>query len=162
MRRVALLVSLVLASVFASSAGASPPVKMPISFEDVTATLSGVCAFDVDVSSDISGTEIDYFDASGNLTRVFLHVLEQDTFSANGKSITGEPYTFNIQILFDAEGNVIHAYASGVTSRIVLPNGTFFLSAGRLDFVNHPGEAFVLSPDFGRTGDIAAFCAALA
>jgi len=30
-----------------------------------------------------------------------------------------------------------------------------------LDFVLHPGVTFLLSPDVGQSGDIAAFCAAL-
>lgn len=162
MRRVALLVSLVVTGVLASAAAASPPVKTSFSDTDVPATLSGVCEFDVDISSDFTGTEIDYFDGSGNLTRAYVHIVEQDTFSANGTTFTGEPYTFNIEVLFDADGNITHAFASGVTSRIVLPDGTFFLSAGRLDFVAHPESSFVLSPDFGNPGDVDAFCAALA
>jgi hypothetical protein len=148
--------------VFTSVAAAAAPVKTSFSFEDVPAVMTGVCQFPVAVSSDVTGTEIDYFDASGSLTRVFLHTTEQDTFTANGKSIAGEPYTFNLEILFDAAGNVVHAYASGPAARAVLPDGTLFLSAGRGDFAQHPGVAFLLSPDVGNPGDVAAFCAALA
>jgi hypothetical protein len=43
-----------------------------------------------------------------------------------------------------------------------LPDGSIFLSAGRIDFVGHPGEPFILTPDTGRAGNLAAFCAALA
>jgi len=161
MRRVAFLLSLVAAGVFAASAGATQPVITHFTDTDVPGTLSGVCSFDVSISSDFRGTEIDYFDKNGALTRVYVHIVEQDTFSANGKEITGEPFTFNIEVLFDADGNVTHAFASGLVERIVLPDGTFFLSAGRLDFIAHPGVSFLISPDVGNPGNVAAFCAAL-
>ena len=35
----------------------------------------------------MSGFEIDFSDQSGALTRAYLHTTEQDTYSANGKSI---------------------------------------------------------------------------
>jgi hypothetical protein len=162
MRRVAILCSgLAVAAVLASSAFAAAPTKASFSVTDIPATLTGVCGFDVAVSSDISGFEIDYTDESGALTRVYIHNIEQDTFSANGKSITGEPFTFNLDVLFNSTGEVTHVYASGLVERLVLPSGTLFLSAGRLDFAQHPGATFLLSPDVGNPGDVAAFCAAL-
>ena len=162
MRRVAILCSgLAVAAVLASSAFAATPTKTSFSATDVPATLTGVCSFDVAVSSDISGFEIDYADQSGALTRVYIHNIEQDTFSANGKSITGEPFAFNLDVLFDSTGSVTHVYASGVVERLVLPSGTLFLSAGRADFAQHPDATFLLSPDVGNPGDVAAFCAAL-
>jgi hypothetical protein len=59
-------------------------------------------------------------------------------------------------------GDVIHDYATGVASRVQLPGGDLFLTAGRVDFVAHPDEAFVLQPDVGAQGNLAGFCAALA
>ena len=162
MPKVAIFCSaLAVAGVLASSAFAAEPTKTSFSVTDVSGTLTGVCSFDVAVSSDISGFEIDYTDQSGVLTRAYIHNVEQDTFSANGKSITGEPYTFTLEVLFDSTGSVTHVYASGLTERLVLPSGTLFLSAGRVDFVQHPGVGFLLSPDVGNPGDVAAFCAAL-
>jgi hypothetical protein len=162
MRRVAFLCfALAVAGVLVSSAFAAPPTKATFSVTDIPATLTGVCSFDVAVSTDVSGFEIDYTDQSGALTRVYDHTIEQDTFSANGKSITGEPFTYNLDVLFDSTGAVTHVYSSGVVERIVLPSGTLFLSAGRADFAQHPGVAFLLSPDVGNPGDVAAFCAAL-
>jgi hypothetical protein len=161
MRRVAIFCSaLAVAGALASSAVGAPPTKTPFSNTGLTSTLTGVCSFDVAVSSDTSGFEIDNTDQSGNPTRAFLHTVEQDTFSANGKSITGEPFTFDLDVQFDATG-VTHVFASGVVERLVLPNGTLFLSAGRADFIQHPGVSFLLSPDHGNPGDVAAFCAAL-
>jgi hypothetical protein len=160
-RRVALLICLVAASVFTSAAAAAAPEKTTFIIEDQESVLTGICPFNVTASSDIAVTQILHFDESGNLIRIFWHAVEQDTFSANGKTIVGEPYTFNIEGILDAEGNFIHIYASGIVSRLVLPNGTFFLSAGRGDFLNHPEQAFLITPDVGRSGNIAAFCAAL-
>jgi hypothetical protein len=34
-------------------------------------------------------------------------------------------------------------------------------STGRLDLTNHPTANFLLTPDIGWSGDVAAFCAAL-
>jgi hypothetical protein len=162
MRRVAIVfTTLVVMGVLASTALAAQPTKTSFSVTGAPNTLSGVCSFDVAISSDVSGTEIDYFNADGTLNRIYFHQVEQDTFSANGTSITGEPYTANVELLFDSDGNVTHIYASGVVERLILPSGTLFLSAGRADFTAHPGVGFLLSPDVGNPGDVAAFCAAL-
>jgi len=61
----------------------------------------------------------------------------------------------------DSSGNITHIYADGVGEKIPLPDGTLFISAGRLDFADHPGVNFTLSPDHGHTGNLAAFIAAL-
>jgi hypothetical protein len=161
MQKLAVLcAALAAAAVLAANAFAAEPAKSSFSFT-ATATLTGVCSFDVSVTANVRGTQIVYFNSDGSVNRVYIHQVEQDTFSANGKSISGEPYDANVQILFDSNGNLTHVYSSGVVEHLVLPSGTLFLSAGRLDFVNHPGVAFILSPDVGNPGDVAAFCAAL-
>lgn len=162
MRKLLVLLVLIGAGICATSATAAAPTKFSFSISDATATLSGVCSFDVDITSQFNGFEIDYFDSSGALTRIYDHVTEQDVFSHGGKTLTGLPYTFNIDVLVDSSGNVTHIYASGETSKVPLPNGEVFFSAGRADFTLHPGVSFLLSPDEGNPGDIAAFCAALA
>jgi hypothetical protein len=124
-------------------------------------TLSGVCSFDVTLNSTVSGFAIFYYDSSGTLTRIFAHATEKDTFSANGKTITGEPYTFNIEKIYDPAGNQTAEHSGGVVEKVVLPGGTLFLSAGRTVIVGSPTVSFGLSPDRGNPGDIAAFCAAL-
>jgi hypothetical protein len=149
------------AGVLATSAIAGTPTKTTFTVTNSPNTLSGVCSFDVAISSNATVTETDYFNADGTLNRIYFHQVEQDTFSANGKSITGEPYTTNVEVLFDSAGNVTHVYGSGVVERLILPSGTLFLSAGRADFAAHAGVSFLLSPDVGNPGDVAAFCAAL-
>jgi hypothetical protein len=110
---------------------------------------------------------------SGSLIRWEWHVVEQDTFhSVIGRNPDGTPiygekqlvgilFTFNLRILFDSQGNVTHVYADGVTERVWLPDGSLFVSAGRVDFAAHGFPAFILSPDHGNPGNLARFCAAL-
>jgi len=95
------------------------------------------------------------------LTRIFVHQVEQDTFTANGRTLVGTPFTFDVQELFDNNGNLTHVFSSGLVETIPLLDGSLFISAGRLDFTQHPGVKFILSPDMGHTGDLAALCAAL-
>ena len=153
---------LLAAGVVAQSAAAAPPVieELPPFVNSVEMT--GVCPFPVTVNSTLTGSQIIFFDQDGNATRVEITTHEQDTFSANGKTLVGDPYSFKLMLIIDpATGEILHAYARGVASRVRLPDGSLFLTAGRLDFVNHPDEDFVLQPDTGAQGNIAGFCAAL-
>jgi hypothetical protein len=149
------------AVIFALSAVADRPTRTP--FEGVTfsSVLTDVCAFPINVDSTISGFEIDYVDHTGALTRISIHQVEQDTFTANGQTLVGTPYTVNTEVLFDSNGNVTHVFGSGQFETIPLPDGSLFISAGRADFTQHPGVAFLLSPDMGNSGNLEAFCAAL-
>jgi hypothetical protein len=152
--------AVVAAAVFTPTATAVEPVKFQDTFS-FTTVLTDVCAFDVTVDASVTFTEIDFFDESGALTRIHLHIVEQDTFSANGKSLTGVPFTFNIDILFDSSGNVTHVFASGLVEKVPLPDGRLFISAGRLDFAAHGFPEFLITPDVGATVNLAGFCAAL-
>jgi hypothetical protein len=149
------------AAIFASPASANQPVKVHYPWAQ-SSDLTGVCSFSVNVDSTLDVTEIDFFNASGAQTRGYLHVVEQDTFSANEKTLVGIPFAFNIEVLFDSNGDVTHNFSNGIVEKIPLPDGSLFVSAGRLDWVAHPGATFILSPDKGNPGNIAGFCAALA
>ncbi len=159
-KSLAVVVAVVMSAAFvASPVAASGPTK----YEYETSqhfVLENVCLFPVTLDNTIHATEIYFFDQSGALTRAYAHWVEQDTFSANGKTLIGEPFTFNVEFLFDADGTLVHQYASGVVETVPLPDGSVFFSAGRLDFINKGGP--VITPDRGRSGDLAAFCAALA
>jgi hypothetical protein len=149
------------AAALVQSAAAVAPIKEDFTFSGETAVLTDVCSFPVTVVFAGTGTEIDFFDENGNLTRIQIHQVEQDVFTANGKTLVGLPYTFNLQVLFDPEsGEVTHVFASGLVSRVPLPGGDVFLTAGRLDFIANDAD-FLLQPDFGAQGNIAGFCAAL-
>jgi hypothetical protein len=146
--------------ILAQPAAAVEPTREPID-DTITSVVEDICSFPVTITATIVGTETTFYDESGEVTRQQIHVVEQDVFSANGETLTGLPFTFNLQVLFE-DGEVTHVYASGVVERVPLPDGTVFLSAGRLDFAAHPGAEFRIVPDVGRSGDVAAFCAALA
>jgi hypothetical protein len=154
------LIALSATGVLAQPAAAIEPTRIPLE-DTVTSVVEDICSFPVTITSTLVGTETTFYDQSGAVTRIQLHVVEQDVFSANGESLTSLPYTFNIQVLIE-DGVETHVYASGVVARVPLPDGTVFLSAGRVDFVAHPGSEFRIVPDVGRSGDVAAFCAALA
>jgi hypothetical protein len=154
------LLALSATGVLAQPAAAVEPTRVPIDQTDIY-VVTDICSFPVEITATVVGTETTFYDQSGAVTRIQVHLVEQDVFTANGQTLTGLPYTFNIQVLFE-DGEVTHVYASGVVARVPLPDGTVFLSAGRLDFVAHPGAEYRIVPDVGRSGDVAAFCAALA
>jgi len=72
------------------------------------------------------------------------------------------PYTYNFELRFDSSGEFTAFVVSGVILRLQLPDGSLFLSAGRINVLAHPGISFSFVPDLGRSGNLAAFCAALA
>jgi hypothetical protein len=117
-----------------------------------------LCSFSVHLDYVGTQTEIDYFDQNGTLIRMYLHFAQQDTFTANEKTLVGLPYKANAEIRFDSSGNWTQALARGVIEKVPLPDGSLFLSAGRVDFIN----GFALFPDKGKSGNVAGFCAALA
>ena len=134
----------------------------PINISDTTA-LTGVCPFPVNVAATITGSQTVFTDNSGTTTRAEVHTVEQDTFTANGKTLIGLPYRTNAHVLIDPQtGEETHVYASGVISRVPLAGGVLFLTAGRLDVAAHAGTETLLQPDVGAQGNVAGFCAALA
>ena len=151
------------AAIFASPAAADKPTKIEFNGLTFPAVLTGVCSFPINVDSTISGTQIVFYDKTGPVpvTRIFVHQVEQDIFTANGKMLVGIPYTSNIQFLLDSSGNVTHVFLTGLVEKIPLPDGSLFVSACRVDVANHPGVQFILSPDKGNPGNVAGFCAAL-
>ena len=147
-------------AVVAPSASAAPPVKSEITFSDA-GVLDDVCAFPVAVHATGSGTETDFFDSSGTLTRVRVHVTEQTTYSANGTSLTTVPFTYSIALGFDDSG-LSQAFITGVIARVPLPDGGLLISAGRVDLAARGFPQFILTPDVGATVNLDKFCAALA
>jgi hypothetical protein len=149
-------------AVFASSAAADQPTRTEFT-NTFSSVLTGVCSFDIAVDSTVSGFAINYFDTSGALTKIIVHEVEQDTFTANGKTLVGSiPFTNSIEVFFDSSGNLTNLFANGVFEKITLPDGSLFVSAGRVDFFDHPGVGFLITPDEGNSGNLAGFCAALA
>ena len=143
-----------------SSATAETPIKLPFGFtaDDV---FTDVLPLPVEIYSVVSGTQTLYFDQNGSLTRIYIHGTEQDTFTANGKTLVGLPYTTDAEEIFDGDGNLIHYYVSGGLEKIPLPDGTLFITAGRTDFNEFPDSNFILSPEKGGQGNLAALISAL-
>jgi hypothetical protein len=126
-----------------------------------TAVLTGACSFPIAVDFTVSETDRFFFDQSGTLIRESALAKEQDAFTANGKSLTGLPYTVTLVALFDSSGNITQLHADGVVERVPLPDGSVFHSAGRVDFAAHGFPDFTVTPDWGSAVNLAGFCAAL-
>lgn len=162
-RTTMLVVGLVAAiglAVLAPTAAAGQPVIVHKT-SSVTSLLTGACPFAITVDSTMIETDRFFSDQNGVLIRANANVDEQDSFSANGKSLTGAPYTVNLQAFFDSSGNITEEYASGVIEQVPLPDGTVFQSAGRVDFGAHGFPAFVVVSDYGSARNLDGFCTAL-
>jgi hypothetical protein len=142
-------------------AHATQPTRTRVIDFTGTEVLTDLCAFPVTVTGVSNGTVTDFYDESGNIVRTQIRDSEQDTFSANGITLTGEPYAFSVERLYDSTGQVVQQNASGIIEKIRLPDATLFISVGRATLASGE-EPFVLTPDFGHSGDISALCAALA
>ena len=163
LRHLTIVLAVALSTAIAvSPAAAAKPIQTTFTYSFTGFPVIGICAFPISLDGIVNISQTDFTDSSGALTRSRSHVVQQDTFYANGKTLLGSPYTFNAEILFDDSGTMTHFFASGVIEKIPLPDGSLFIAAGRVDFLNHPGPTFVLSPDKGNPGDVAKFCGALA
>lgn len=143
----------------ASPAQAAQPVRETV-VNSSTAVVTSLCSFPVTVTFDSTAERPYFYDESGTLIRIAEHVVEEDTYTANGRTLTGDPYTFTVQARFDDAGQFVQASGSGLVSRVPLPDGSVFRAAGRIDFLAHSFE-FVPAPDWGTPVNTAAFCAAL-
>jgi hypothetical protein len=147
-------------AVFAPLASANQPT---IVHKTTTATtvMTGTCSFPITVVETMTETDRFFTDQNGVLTMANADVTEQDTFSANGESLTGLPYSFSLHAFFDSSGNITQLYADGVIERVPLPDGSVFQSAGRVDFAAQGFPSFSVIPNVGGEQNLAGFCAAL-
>jgi len=139
----------------AAPARAEAPTRIPVA-QTVVSTDSNICGFPMDITSVQTGFAI----ISADVTAASFHLTEQDTFTANGNSVTSAPSHFAIHFTLDAQGNFVHAYSTGQMIVVPLPGGVTFRAAGRVDFATSPGFAAV--PESGGSQNLDAFCAALA
>jgi hypothetical protein len=146
-------------AVFAPVAAADQPVFVQKT-SSATALLTNACSFPITVDSTMTESDRFFFDQSGVLTKASATSTEQDSFSANGKSLTGVPYTYTIHAYFDSSGNISAIYADGVVERVPLPDGSVFQSAGQVNFLAQD-SSFSVTPDAGGARNLAGFCAAL-
>jgi hypothetical protein len=155
------LVAVVALAVFAPAAAANPPV-MVHKTSSLTTVLTGACAFPITVDATMTETDRFFSDQNGVLTSANADVTEQDSFSANGKSLTGDPYSFSLHATFDSSGNITQLYADGVVERVPLPDGRAFQAAGSVNFGAQGFPDFSVTPNAGSSRNLAGFCAALA
>lgn len=160
MRRIMPFLALVACCMSGTAALAAEPVRGRYSFSGVSFVVraGALCDFDVTVASPVGEVAWTAWLDGDVLVRYHEHVVEQDAFSANGKSLTGEPFTFNIHLSFAESGELLESSAQGAIEKVRLPDGSWFIAAGRVD----PFTGFALIPDRGTTPDVAGLCAALA
>ena len=157
---VVVLLAAIASAVFASTAAADPPVIVHKT-SSLTSVLTGACPFSITVDSTMTETDRFFSDRNSVLIRASANVDEQDSFSANGKTLAGDPYTVNLQAFFDSSGNITEEFANGVIERVALPDGSVFQSTGRVDFGAHGFPSFVVVSDWGSATNLDGFCAAL-
>jgi len=151
----------VLAFAGVSVASASPPVITRYPDTTLTTQVPDICPSPYTLTMDLTGwTEQVFFDTNGNLAKVNYEWFEQDTFTGPAGTLTGEKYHSHMQVLLDSSGNVTSIYLDGGLEKVWLPDGTFFITAGRTDVLART-TSVILNPDHGHSGNIAEFCAAL-
>jgi hypothetical protein len=150
---------LVVGAVFASGAMADTPTS-----SQQTASGSGtipagaLCSFPVQIDGTQTFTSTQFYDENGLITTDTARGTEQDTFSANGKTLQGNPYEFNLVHEF-VNGVLVNSWGVGISESVPLPDGGLFIVAGRVSF-NPP--TIILTVDSGNSGNnVDAFCAAL-
>ncbi len=161
-RLMAVPISMALAGTLVSGASAQAKTsndRIPFEYTE-TRPIDSLCDFPVDTTSHFEGFDLISLDASGDLMRFSSHVTQTDVFTANGKSLTSRPYTYNLRFVFDDNGNLENLYFSGVLMKVPLGQGQTFLAAGRLDALQSEDE-FAVVPDSGTIRNQEAFCAAL-
>jgi len=155
----ALLLALSAIGFSTSAALADRPVKYELSIP-VSDTLKNFCSFPVNIDSIYKITGTDFLDNNGVIIRSHWHMVAQDTFTANGKTLVGIPFSYNIELLWDGN-NITSFIVNGVVEKVQLPGGGIFNPAGHTDLSATPYATF-LTPDKGNPGNIDGFCAALA
>ena len=149
------------AAVLVQSAAAAPPTRTTFAGGgDFSLEAGALCSFSIDVHFTQEGTITFFFDDDGALIKRIAEGTEQDTFSANGKTLVGDPY--HLTTIQKLENGVrVNYHEVGNVERVHLPDGGVFIATGRVDLLSSEG-AFVIAVDSGNSGNnLDAFCAAL-
>lgn len=156
----ALLAGFAVTAAPAAAAPLSPEHNAYARSDDVV--FEGYCDFPVSIHVDQTGHETVFYDENGVVRKIVAHIVEQDTFSANGKTLQSRPYPINFSLLFDADGNLTHYVGTGQLIRMRLPDGSLFVGAGRVNWIDHLDALFIFEADRGKPVDGTRFCAPLA
>jgi hypothetical protein len=137
---------------------ATPPLVEEF---DVTFSgpVEGICSFPVQLDVVSHRRRMTFFNKDGIQTHQLVHGTEQDTLSANGVTLVGLPYTFDIRREYDVTGALLTQQLTGTQALFPLPDGTTFRASGQATV--GPDAGFILAVDHGRSDDPAALCAAL-
>jgi hypothetical protein len=80
-----------------------------------------------------------FYDNDGVLRKRISEGTEQDTFSANSKTLVSDRYHFTFVLEFDENGVRVAYHESGFAERLQLPGGGVFIVAGRVDVLAEGG-----------------------
>src|SRR6478672_2033580 len=96
-----LTVGLTASGAVAGGAHADPVTRTPYGPVTTPTLVTDLCPFPVTVTGTQTGYVIDQPLPSGGQQQIF-HGTETDVFTANGKTLTGLPYTSTLQLTLDA------------------------------------------------------------
>jgi hypothetical protein len=133
-----------------AAAHADQPTVTTFDYTDgFTAAPGDLCDFAVDFTfHDVGSSSVT---STGQGSIQVDHVTETDTMSANGRSITGEPYSYTVQLRV---GDTATVHTAGVTWSFLLPDGTRVHAAGYSNFTVESAR--------GKQVDLGPVCAYLA
>lgn len=132
----------------------------PFQWTGITLDAGTLCDFQISWSGTQEYTRTTFYESDG--TTVVMRITqgtEQDTFSANGKTLVGDPYHFTFQAFFE-NGERVALYEYGNVERVPLPGGAVLISTGRVLVESTPANIFFVD-EGNNANNIAAFCAAL-
>jgi hypothetical protein len=154
-----LVIAAFAAAALAQSANAVPPTRADFNTTSNTTLAAGaLCSFQIALVATQTFTTTTFFDDSGVISKRITEGTEQDTFSANGNSLQGDPYSFTFVSDF-VDGVRVSREGMGVAELVHLPDGGVFVVAGRVDALS---GAPIFTVDSGNSGtNLDAFCAAL-
>ncbi len=160
LRRAAILAGLAAVSLVganAPSALASAPTFQHFqgSFTDMD---TETCGFPITIHENFA-TDVQFFhDQQGSLIRSLAHIQLRGTDSANGVSLSDTAdFTHTFDFSTGVNGDL------GVTTHVIIPNGgTVLIAAGRVLSDDQGNLLFEAGHDPVISGDIPAYCAALA
>ena len=127
-----------------------------------------ICPFAITISYNMSIQYTDFYDQSGRVVGENDHVTGQNSYSANGKTLVGDPFTYEqiYKAAYDSSGSLYQTsvVGTGQAEKVPLPDGSVFYSAGRIDYLSPTfiDHGWIIVVNSGLSGNVAGFCAALA
>ena len=140
-----------------TSVAAAPEIK-PVD-DTFTFTIQGICSFPIRVRTHITGTELLFMDAAGNVTEDVIHFFVYAVWKNpdSGRSVIEQDHLMSM-VPPDDQGFL----ELGLNFHLSLPSGgTVLIDAGKLHFDNEGNLVFEAGNHQFEDGDFGALCAAL-